>query len=69
MFGSVVRGEATETTEVDVLVDCAPGRDPLDQVGLVQGLEELLGVKVHAGTERSLHWYVRDRILAEAIPL
>jgi predicted nucleotidyltransferase len=50
-------------------VDWAPGTDLLDQVGLVQDLEELLGTKVHVGTERSLHWYVRDRILAEAIPL
>jgi predicted nucleotidyltransferase len=28
-----------------------------------------LGTKVHVGTEPSLHWYVRDRILREATPL
>ena len=32
-------------------------------------LQELLGIKVHIGTEKSLHWYVRDRILREATPL
>jgi len=26
-------------------------------------------MKVHVGTEKSLHWYVRDRILREATPL
>jgi len=36
---------------------------------LVQDLEELLGIRVHIGTEKSLHWYVRDRILREATPL
>jgi predicted nucleotidyltransferase len=41
----------------------------LDHAGLAQDLQELLGVKVHIGTENSLHWYVRDRILREAMPL
>jgi hypothetical protein len=69
IFGSVARGEATENSDLDLLMDWAPGTDLLDQVGLVQDLQELLGLKVHVGTERSLHWYVRDKILAEAIPL
>jgi hypothetical protein len=41
----------------------------MDHAGLVQDLQELLGMKVHVGTEKSLHWYVRDRILREATPL
>ncbi len=69
VFGSVARGEASEGSDLDLLVDWEPGRSLLDHVGLVQDLEELLGVKVHVGTERSLHWYVRDRILSEATPL
>ncbi len=69
VFGSVARGEANEGSDLDLLVDWEPGRSLLDHVGLVQDLEELLGVKVHVGTERSLHWYVRDRILSEATPL
>jgi len=69
VFGSVARGEAGEASDVDLLVDWEPGRSLLDHVGLVQDLQELLGVKVHVGTERSLHWYVRDRILREATPL
>jgi predicted nucleotidyltransferase len=69
VFGSVARGEANETSDVDLLVDWEPGRSLLDHVALVQDLQELLGIKVHVGTERSLHWYVRDRILREATPL
>ena len=69
IFGSVARGEATESSDVDLLVDWSPDTEFLDQVGLVQDLEELLGAKVHVGTERSLHWYVRDKILTEAVPL
>jgi len=69
VFGSVARGEANETSDLDLLVDWEPGRSLLDHVALVQDLEEALGVKVQIGTEQSLHWYVRDRILGEAIPL
>jgi len=42
----------------------------MDHAGLVQDLQDyLLGMRVHVGTEKSLHWYVRDRILREAAPL
>jgi predicted nucleotidyltransferase len=69
VFGSVARGEANETSDLDLLVAWEPGRSLLDHAGLVQDLQELLGMKVHVGTEKSLHWYVRDRILREATPL
>jgi uncharacterized protein len=69
VFGSVARGDANESSDLDLLVAWEPGRSPLDHAGLVQDLQELLGMKVHVGTEKSLHWYVRDRILREATPL
>ena len=69
VFGSVARGEEREGSDLDPLVSWEPGRSLLDHAGLVQDLEELLGVKVHVGKEESLHWYVRDRILREATPL
>ena len=69
VFGSVARGEARDTSDLDLLVEWDAGRSFLDHVALVQDLEELLGTKVHVGTEPSLHWYVRDRILREATPL
>ena len=69
VFGSVARGEATENSDLDLLVAWEPGRSLMDHAGLVEDLQELLGMKVHVGTEKSLHWYVRDRILREATPL
>jgi predicted nucleotidyltransferase len=69
VFGSVARGEACDTSDLDSLVEWEAGRSHLDHVALVQDLEEVLGTKVHVGTEPSLHWYVRDRILREARPL
>jgi len=69
VFGSVARGEADENSDLDLLVAWEPGRSLLDHAGLVQDLQELLGMKVHVGTEKSLHWYVHDRILREASPL
>jgi predicted nucleotidyltransferase len=69
VFGSVARGEANESSDLDLLVEWEPGSSLLDHAGLVQDLQELLGVKVHVGTEASLHWYVRDRVLREATPL
>lgn len=69
VFGSVARGEANERSDLDLLVAWEPGRSLMDHAGLVQDLQELLGMRVHLGTEKSLHWYVRDRILREATPL
>lgn len=69
IFGSVARGEATETSDVDFLVDLEPGRSLFDLGGLLSELQSLLGCSVDVLTEQSLHWYIRDRILQEARPL
>ena len=69
VFGSVARNEANENSDLDLLVAWEPGRSLMDHAGLVQDLQDLLGVKVHVGTEKSLHWYVRERIIREATPL
>ncbi len=46
LFGSVVRGEQGENSDVDFLVDFKPDASALDHVGLVQDLTKLLGVPV-----------------------
>jgi predicted nucleotidyltransferase len=51
---------ACDTSDLDLLVEWEAGRSLLDHVGLAQDLEELLGTRVHVGTEPSLHWYVRS---------
>jgi uncharacterized protein len=69
VFGSVVRGESTDSSDLDLLVDMAEGRSLLDLVALGDDLEEALGVAVDVVTEKSLSPYLRDRILAEAVAL
>jgi len=69
VFGSVVRGEADEQSDVDFLVEMQPGRNLLDMGGLLMDLRELLGRDVDVLTERSLKPRVRAHVLREAIAL
>jgi len=69
IFGSVVRGEDTEESDVDVLVDMAADRSLYDLVGFQQEIEALVGRKADVLTENGLNRYLKDRILAEAAPL
>jgi predicted nucleotidyltransferase len=69
VFGSVARGEAGPESDVDLLVEVAPDHTPFFPGGLIADLEELLGKKVQVVTQEGLHWYIRDRVLEEAVPL
>jgi predicted nucleotidyltransferase len=69
VFGSVARGEAAAASDIDLLVHMDEGRSLLDLVGFWQDLEQLLGCKVDVLADDGLSPYLRDRILAEAVPL
>jgi predicted nucleotidyltransferase len=69
VFGSVARGEAGLSSDVDFLVEMEPGRSLFDLGGLLVELEDLLHCKVDILTEKSLHWYIRENVLQEAKPL
>ena len=69
VFGSVVRGEADEASDIDLLVSFEPGRSLMDHAGLWLELEELLGHRVDVVSERGLKPRIRERVLREAIPL
>lgn len=69
VFGSLARGEAGSESDVDLLVAIEPGRTLLDLVGLWQDLEEALGQRVDVVTDGGLSPHLRERILAEAVPL
>ena len=67
VFGSVARGDADATSDVDFLVDFEPGRSLLDLAGLLVDLEDLLGHSVDVVTEPGLKARIRQRVLAEAV--
>jgi uncharacterized protein len=69
VFGSVARGEADDASDIDLLVDMGPGRSLLDLGGLLMDLEQLFGRRVDVVTERGLRTRIRDRVLAETVPL
>jgi predicted nucleotidyltransferase len=69
VFGSASRGEMTEDSDIDFLVEMEEGRSLLDHVALWQDLEDLLGCEVDVVSEGGLHWYIRERVLEDAVPL
>lgn len=69
VFGSVARGEAGPESDVDFLVQMEAGRSLLDMGGLLMDLQDLLGRKVDIADQDGLYSYIRDRVLAEAVPV
>lgn len=69
VFGSVARGDAGPESDVDFLIDAGPNRTPFFPGGLLVDLEYLLGRRVDIATPNGLHWYIRKKILDEAVPL
>lgn len=69
VFGSVLRSEEREDSDIDLLVDFLPGSTLLDQVGLMNALSEKLGRKVDIVSERALNKHLRQRVLQVAVAL
>jgi uncharacterized protein len=67
LFGSMARDEATETSDVDVLVEFARPTGYFGLIALQERLESLLHCRVDIGTLRSLKPRLRQRILGECI--
>jgi predicted nucleotidyltransferase len=61
-FGSIVRGEMTDQSDVDLLIEFEGRKSLLDLSGLKIELEDALGRKVDVVTYRSLHPLLRERI-------
>jgi len=65
IFGSFVRGEMQETSDLDILVEFKGEKSLLDLSGLKIELEELLRRKVDVLTYDSLHPLLKENILSE----
>ena len=69
VFGSAARGEDGENSDIDLLVTWSASASLTDWAGFQQEVERLLGRHVDVVSEKSLHWSIRDKVLAEARPL
>jgi len=69
VFGSVVKDEDDEKSDVDFLVEMEKGRSLLDMGGLLMDLRDLLGREVDVVTPDGLRARMRDRVLREARPI
>ena len=67
LFGSAVRGEQTEFSDIDVLVEFEKGADLLDVSGLKIFLEEQFKQKVDVVSKRALRHEFRDQVLREVV--
>ena len=69
VFGSVLRGEDREDSDLDLLVDSTAETSLFDLAGIELELERLLGVRVEVTTTGSLPESFRNSVLAEALPV
>jgi len=69
LFGSCVRDEMDEDSDIDILVDIEADISLLDFVGLKQRIEEILGRKIDLVEYNTLKPLLRDKILKEQVVL
>ena len=66
-FGSVVRNDFSDTSDIDILVAFTERKSLLDIIGLEQDIEDRIGRDVDLLTYDSLHRLLKDKILAEQV--
>jgi uncharacterized protein len=69
VFGSVTRGDDTEASDLDLLVDARPGTSLLDLVKAKHAIEDVLRVPVDLVTLDDLPESFRAAVVAETVPL
>lgn len=69
VFGSVARGEAAATSDLDVLVEFSKPVGLFEFIRLKKFLEDLTGCKVDLVTQDALHPAMRETILTECKPI
>ncbi len=67
VFGSYVRGEATEKSDVDILVDFYEVPSLLKFIELEEYLEDLLGIKVDLVMKSALKPKIGEHVRREVI--
>jgi predicted nucleotidyltransferase len=67
IFGSYIRGEQKENSDLDILVEFSKEPDLLEFIGLKQELSETLGVEVDLVMKSALKPRIGKRILEEVV--
>ena len=69
VFGSVLHGEDTDGSDLDLLVDPLPGVTLFDLGAIQIELEESLGISVDVKTPSELPKKFREQVVSEAQPV
>ncbi len=69
VFGSIVRGEDTDESDLDLLVDPTHETTLFDLARIKGRLQVMLGIEVDVLTPKGLPEKFRDRVLSEAKPI
>ncbi|MEQ8956395.1 MAG: nucleotidyltransferase family protein [Coleofasciculus sp. C2-GNP5-27] len=67
IFGSYVRGEQSEDSDIDVLVDYTEAPDLIELIDFEYYLSDNLGIKVDVVTKNGLKPRLKERILSEVV--
>src|SRR5690625_6255111 len=63
VFGSTVRNEATQESDLDLLVEFEKNANLFDLIRFKQSIEDLLQINVDVVTEESVHQSFKEEIL------
>jgi predicted nucleotidyltransferase len=69
IFGSIVRNEQNENSDIDLLVKMEKGTTLLKHLALIHALEEELGTKVDVVSENAIKGRIKENILREVVQL
>ena len=67
VFGSAARGEATQESDIDLLVHFSRPKSLLTLIGLEEEIEDALGKSVDLVTEAAVSPYIRDSVLEDLV--
>lgn len=69
IFGSYVRNEQKEKSDLDILVEFESPVSLLHIVSLENYLTDILGVKVDVVPKKNIRDEIKDKILSEVVPI
>jgi len=69
LFGSYIRGEQQQSSDIDILVEFYENPGLIDFIALEYHLSELTGIKVDLVMKEALKPRIGERILREVVPV